>query len=157
MDWFTLIAGVGIALVFDFTNGFHDPANAIATVISTRALQPKVAVGMAAVLNFAGAFYSFKVAATIAGGIVNPDLISVKIILAALVGAITWNLITWSIGLPSSSSHALIGGMIGAMIGRYGLHGVVDGQSVPSIQWHGLVDKVLKPSLIGPLLAIPMA
>src|SRR4051794_39270844 len=153
MDWFTLIAVVGIALVFDFTNGFHDTANAIATVISTRALQPKVAVGMAAVLNFAGAFYSFKVAATIAGGIVNPDLISVKIILAALVGAITWNLITWSIGLPSSSSHALIGGMIGAMIGAHGLH--VNG--VPSIQWHGLKVKVLEPSLLGPLLAIPVA
>jgi PiT family inorganic phosphate transporter len=153
MDWFTLIAVVGIALVFDFTNGFHDTANAIATVISTRALQPKVAVGMAAVLNFAGAFYSFKVAATIAGGIVNADLISVKIILAALVGAITWNLITWSIGLPSSSSHALIGGMIGAMIGAHGLH--VNG--VSSIQWHGLKVKVLEPSLLGPLLAIPIA
>jgi PiT family inorganic phosphate transporter len=161
MDWFTLVAVVGVALVFDFTNGFHDTANAIATVVSTRALPPRVAVLLAAAMNFAGAFYSFKVAATIAGGIVNSSLIDqasgVKVILAALVGAITWNLITWSIGLPSSSSHALIGGMIGAMIGRYGLHGVVDGQSVPSIQWHGLVNKVLKPSLLGPFLAIPMA
>ena len=157
MDWFTLVAVVGVALVFDFTNGFHDTANAIATVVSTRALPPRIAVLLAAAMNFAGAFYSFKVAATIAGGIVNANLIAqpsgVKVILAALVGAITWNLITWSIGLPSSSSHALIGGMIGAMIGRYGLS--VAG--VSSIQWHGLLEKVLKPSLLGPLLAIPMA
>jgi PiT family inorganic phosphate transporter len=157
MTWFTLIAVVSIALVFDFTNGFHDTANAIATVVSTRALPPRVAVLLAAAMNFAGAFYSFKVAATIASGIVNADLIhqasGVKVILAALVGAITWNLITWFVGLPSSSSHALIGGMIGAMIGRHGLHAA----GASSIQWHGLTEKVLKPSLLGPLLAIPMA
>jgi PiT family inorganic phosphate transporter len=157
MAWFTLVAVVGIALVFDFTNGFHDTANAIATVISTRALPPRVAVLMAAVLNFAGAFAGLKVAATIASGIVNPDLIhqasGIKVILAGLVGAITWNLITWYVGLPSSSSHALIGGMIGAMIGRHGLS--VAGAS--SIQWHGLMEKVLKPSLFGPLLAIPIS
>ncbi|MDX6515308.1 MAG: inorganic phosphate transporter, PiT family [Gaiellaceae bacterium] len=157
MTWFTLIAVVGIALVFDFTNGFHDTANAIATVVSTRALPPKVAVLMAAAFNFAGAFAGLKVAATIAKGIVNADLISqesgAKVILAALVGAITWNLITWYFGLPSSSSHALIGGMIGAMVGRHGLHA----SGMSSIQWHGLTEKVLKPSLLGPLLAIPIA
>jgi PiT family inorganic phosphate transporter len=157
MDWFTLIAVVGIAFVFDFTNGFHDTANAIATVISTRALAPKVAVIMAALLNFAGAFWSIKVAATIASGIVNSDFVTVKIILAALVGAIVWNLITWYVGLPSSSSHALIGGMIGSMLAANGLHAVVNGVSVPTIQWHNMVDKVLKPSLFGPLLAIPIA
>jgi PiT family inorganic phosphate transporter len=157
MTWFTLIAVVGIALIFDFTNGFHDTANAIATVVSTRALPPRVAVLMAAVLNFAGAFAGLKVAATISKGIVNQDLIhqasGIKVILAALVGAITWNLITWYVGLPSSSSHALIGGMIGSMIARHGFH--VAGAS--SIQWHGLSEKVLKPSLLGPLLAIPIA
>ena len=157
MIWFTVVAGVAIALFFDFTNGFHDTANAIATVVSTRALPPRVAVVWAAFLNFLGAFVGINVALTIATGIVNNELIQSgggdKVVLAALVGAIAWNLTTWYFGLPSSSSHALIGGMIGAMIAYYGLH--PDG--VPSIQWHGLIDKVLKPSLIGPLLAIPVA
>src|SRR5207247_4023234 len=98
-------------LFFDFTNGFHDSANAIATSVSTRALNPRTAVLISAVLNFAGAFVSIKVAATIAKGIVNPEAITLSIILAGLVGAITWNLVTWFLGLPSSSSHALIGGM----------------------------------------------
>ena len=110
----TLVAVVAVALFFDFTNGFHDTANAIATSVSTRALSPRTAVAVAAVLNFAGAFVSIKVAATIAKGIVDPATITLDVVLAGLVGAITWNLITWYLGLPSSSSHALIGGMIGS-------------------------------------------
>ena len=91
----TLVAVVAVALFFDFTNGFHDTANSIATSVSTRALSPRNAVAMAAVLNFVGAFISFKVAATVAKGIVDPDAITLSILLAGLVGAITWNLITW--------------------------------------------------------------
>src|SRR5438552_15276986 len=105
----TLVIVVAIALFFDFTNGFHDTANSIATSVSTRALSPRVAVLSSAILNFVGAFFFFKVAATVAKGIVNPDSITLKVVLAGLVGAITWNLITWYLGLPSSSSHALIG------------------------------------------------
>src|SRR4026207_181629 len=109
----TLIAVVVVALFFDFTNGFHDTANSIATSVSTRPLPPRNAVAMAAILNFIGAFISFKVAATIAKGIVDPQGITLDIILAGLVGAITWNLITWYLGLPSSPSHAPIRGVPG--------------------------------------------
>ena len=101
---------VGTALAFDFTNGFHDTANVVATSISTRAMPPRVAVGYAAVLNFVGAFISLEVAATVAKGIVNADSITPTIVFAGLIGAIAWNLVTWYFGLPSSSSHALIGG-----------------------------------------------
>ena len=94
----TLVAVIVVALFFDFTNGFHDTANSIATSVSTRAISPRNAVAMAAILNFVGAFISFKVAATIAKGIVDPDAITLKIILAGLVGAITWNLVTWYLG-----------------------------------------------------------
>ena len=117
----TLVAVVAVALFFDFTNGFHDTANSIATSVSTRALSPRTAVAMAAVLNFAGAFISFKVAATVAKGIVDPDAITLDILLAGLVGAITWNLVTWYLGLPSSSSHALIGGIMGSAVMAAGL------------------------------------
>src|SRR5213078_4785527 len=117
---FTLVAVVVVALFFDFTNGFHDTANSIATSVSTRALSPRNAVAMAAILNFVGAFISFKVAATIAKGIVDPQGITLDIILAGLVGAITWNLVTWYLGLPSSSSHALIGGIIGSAVAAAG-------------------------------------
>jgi inorganic phosphate transporter, PiT family len=141
----TLVAVVAVALFFDFTNGFHDTANSIATSVSTRALSPRVAVLTSAVLNFAGAFVSLKVAATVAKGIVDPEAITLKIILAGLVGAITWNLITWYLGLPSSSSHALIGGMIGSAAAAAGF-GVV--------QWRGLYEKVLLPSLAAPFLGI---
>ena len=103
---FLLIAVVMMALFFDFTNGFHDAANAIATAVSTRALSPRLAVLMSAALNFAGAFVSLEVAATVAKDVVVPDAISLDVVLAGLVGAITWNLITWYLGLPSSSSHA---------------------------------------------------
>src|SRR5918998_602196 len=105
---------VATALAFDFTNGFHDTANAVATSISTRAMSPRVAVSLAAVLNFVGAFLSLEVAATIASGIVEADLVTPAIVFAGLVGAIAWNLLTWYFGLPSSSSHALIGGGVGA-------------------------------------------
>ncbi|MGD0166846.1 MAG: inorganic phosphate transporter [Gaiellaceae bacterium] len=161
MLWITLVAVILIALFFDFTNGFHDSANAIATAVSTRALSPRIAVLMSAVLNFAGAFYAVKVAATIAKGIVNQDLITgvngLKIILAGLIGAIVWNLTTWYLGLPSSSSHALIGGMLGSVICALGLHANAKGSSQSVVLWHGLYEKVLIPSLLAPLLAIPSA
>jgi inorganic phosphate transporter, PiT family len=144
----TLFAVVAVALFFDFTNGFHDTANSIATSVSTRALSPRMAVLSAAVLNFLGAFVSFAVAATIAKGIVDPEAITLEVVLAGLVGAITWNLITWYFGMPSSSSHALIGGMIGSAI-------AADGFSV--VKWGGLKDKVLIPSLVAPFLGIVVA
>ena len=144
----SLVAVIVVALFFDFTNGFHDTANSIATSVSTRALSPRVAVAMAAILNFVGAFASFAVAATVAKGIVNPDAITLKILLAGLVGAIAWNLITWYLGLPSSSSHALIGGVMGSAI-------MAQGWNV--VQWPGLWQKVLKPSLIAPFAGIAIA
>jgi len=139
---------VAVALFFDFTNGFHDTANSIATSVSTRALSPRVAVLSAAVLNFLGAFVSLEVAATVAKGIVETDIITLDVVLAGLVGAITWNLITWYLGLPSSSSHALIGGISGSAI-------AADGFDV--IKWDGLKDKVLIPSLIAPFLGFLVA
>jgi inorganic phosphate transporter, PiT family len=141
----TLVAVVAVALFFDFTNGFHDTANSIATSVSTRALSPRMAVLTAAVLNFAGAFVSIKVAATVAKGIVDPEAITLKIVLGGLVGAITWNLITWYLGLPSSSSHALIGGMLGSAAAAAGFD---------VVQWHGLYEKVLIPSLAAPFFGI---
>ncbi|HYY31999.1 MAG TPA: anion permease [Gaiellaceae bacterium] len=141
----TLVAVVAVALFFDFTNGFHDTANSIATSVSTRALSPRLAVLTSAVLNFAGAFVSFKVAATVAKGIVDPEAITLKIVLAGLVGAITWNLITWYLGLPSSSSHALIGGVLGSAVASVGFD---------VVKWHGLYEKVLIPSLAAPFFGI---
>ena len=144
----TLVAVVAVALFFDFTNGFHDTANSIATTVSTRAMSPRAAVLMAAVLNVAGAFVSFEVAATIAKGIVDQEAITLSIVLAGLVGAITWNLITWFYGLPSSSSHALIGGMLGSAV-------VAAGWDV--VKWGGLREKVLVPSLLAPFLGVAIA
>jgi inorganic phosphate transporter, PiT family len=141
----TLVAVVVVALFFDFTNGFHDTANSIATSVSTRALSPRLAVLTAAVLNFAGAFVSIKVAATVAKGIVDPEAITLKIVLGGLVGAITWNLITWYLGLPSSSSHALIGGMVGSASAAEGFD---------VVKWRGLYEKVLIPSLVAPFLGV---
>ena len=141
----TLVAVVAVALFFDFTNGFHDTANSIATSVSTRALSPRVAVVSAAILNVAGAFVSFEVAATIASDIVVAEVITLDVVLAGLVGAITWNLITWFLGLPSSSSHALIGGMAGSAFAAAG---------PDAVQGEGLVNKVLIPSLVAPLLGI---
>jgi PiT family inorganic phosphate transporter len=144
----TLVAVVAVALFFDFTNGFHDTANSIATSVSTRALAPRPAVLSAAILNVAGAFVSFEVAATVAKGIVVPDVITLDVVLAGLVGATTWNLITWYLGLPSSSSHALIGGIAGSAIAASGFD---------VVQWSGLVEKVAIPSLAAPLLGILFA
>src|ERR671938_31574 len=115
-----LVIVVATALAFDFTNGFHDTANVVATSISTRAMPPRLAVTMAAILNFAGAFISLKVAATVGKGIVNNDLVTPTIVFAGLIGAIAWNLATWYFGLPSSSSHALIGGVVGAAFAAQG-------------------------------------
>jgi PiT family inorganic phosphate transporter len=144
----TLVAVVAVALFFDFTNGFHDTANAIATSVSTRALTPRTAVLLAAILNFVGAFASFAVAATIAKGIVNPDAITLSVILAGLVGAITWNLITWFLGLPSSSSHALIGGVGGSAIAASGLD---------VVNWSGIWDKVVIPGVLSPTIGFAAA
>jgi PiT family inorganic phosphate transporter len=147
MDTTTLVFVILVALFFDFTNGFHDTANAIATSVSTRAISPRLAVVGAAILNFLGAFVSLQVAATIAKGVVDPASITLSVVLAGLVGAIAWNLVTWYAGMPSSSSHALIGGMIGSAVAATGGFDVV--------QWSGLQQKVLTPSLLAPLLAIP--
>ena len=146
MEDLTLVAVVVVALFFDFTNGFHDTANSIATSVSTKALSPRLAVLSSAILNFIGAFFFFAVAATIASGIVNADSITLEVVLAGLVGAIAWNLITWYLGLPSSSSHALIGGVVGASVAATGGFGVVD--------WEGLKNKVLIPSLLAPVLGL---
>jgi PiT family inorganic phosphate transporter len=143
-----LVIVVGTALAFDFTNGFHDTANVDATSISTRAMPPRIAVGFAAILNFVGAFISLEVAATVGKGIVEADAVTSTIVFAGLIGAITWNLITWYYGLPSSSSHALIGGVVGATLVAAG-SGAVLGD--------GLVSKVLIPALIAPLLAFSVA
>ena len=148
MDDLTLVAVVAVALFFDFTNGFHDTANSIATSVSTRALSPRAAVLSAAVLNVLGAFVSLKVAATVAKGIVNPEAITLDVVLAGLVGAITWNLITWYLGLPSSSSHALIGGILGSSIAAAG---------TDVVNWNGLKEKVLIPSLIAPFAGLAIA
>ncbi len=139
-----LVIVVVTALAFDFTNGFHDTANAIATTVSTRAMSPRAAVLMAAVLNFVGAFISLQVAATVASGIVDPDAITTTVVFAGLIGAIAWNLATWYAGLPSSSSHALIGGVAGAAFVAAG-PAAVNGQ--------GLLDKVVVPALVAPVLA----
>ncbi len=143
-----LVIVVGTALAFDFTNGFHDTANAVATSISTRAMPPRVAVTVAAILNFVGAFLSLAVAATIAKGIVNAATITPEIVFAGLVGAIFWNLLTWYFGLPSSSSHALIGGVVGSTLAAEGTKGVLG---------DGLVEKVIVPALVAPLVAFVTA
>ena len=136
---------VATALIFDFTNGFHDTANVVATSISTRAMPPRVAVGYAAILNFAGAFISLQVAATVASDVVDPGSISLLVVFGGLVGAIAWNLITWYFGLPSSSSHALIGGIVGAMLVAEGPDAIFFGE--------GIVGKVMIPALVAPTLA----
>ena len=155
-----------VALTFDFTNGFHDTANAMATSIATRALAPKAAVGLSAVLNLVGAFLSVEVALTVTNAVVriqDPDgapqasltqdggTALLLIILAGLIGAITWNLLTWLLGLPSSSSHALFGGLIGATVAGLGWGGVNwqgDGTTID-----GVVGKVIVPALASPVIA----
>jgi PiT family inorganic phosphate transporter len=143
-----LVVIVIVALGFDYTNGFHDSANAIATSISTRALTPRVAVAMAAVFNVVGALISTEVAKTVGSGIIDPpnDHAGLVIILAALGGAIIWNLGTWYFGLPSSSSHALIGGLVGAALA-----------ASESVQWHGIFDKVIVPMVVSPLIGFGLS
>jgi inorganic phosphate transporter, PiT family len=144
VDNVLLVLVVLVALGFDFTNGFHDTANAVATSVSTRALSPRLAVLVAAIANLAGAFVTTAVAKTVGKGIIDTSLANEKTILAALIGAIAWNLITWWLGLPSSSSHALIGGLVGAAIAQSGLKGV---------EWHGVVHSVAIPAIAAPAIA----
>ena len=139
-----LVIVVGTALAFDFTNGFHDTANVVATAISTRAMSPRLAVGFAAVLNFVGAVISLAVAATVAQDIVSSSAITTTVVFAGLIGAISWNLITWYFGMPSSSSHALIGGVVGAAWAYAGASAVLG---------DGVLGKVLIPAVIAPILA----
>jgi PiT family inorganic phosphate transporter len=146
---FELVLVVAIALLFDFTNGFHDAANAIATSVATGSISPRLAVIFAGALNFAGAYLSLNVAKTIGKGIIDPGAITLRAILAGLVGAITWNLVTWWRGLPTSSSHALIGGVAGAAIATTGGFDVV--------LWSGLRAKVIEPSIYVPLLGFALA
>ena len=148
MELAGIIAVIAIALAFDYTNGFHDAANAIATAVSTRALTPRAALAMAAVMNLVGAFLGEKVASTIGGGIITaPDgFHGLVVVFAALVGAIAWNLVTWYFGMPSSSSHALIGGLIGAAIA-----------SGSSVQWDGVLDKVVVPMVVSPIVGFLLA
>ncbi len=143
-----LVIVVATALAFDFTNGFHDTANVVATSISTRALRPRVAVGIAAVLNFVGAFLSLEVAGTIAKDIVDQNVITTTVVFAGLIGAISWNLATWYFGLPSSSSHALIGGVVGATFVA---------QGPDAILGEGVLAKVMVPAVIAPVLAFVVA
>jgi PiT family inorganic phosphate transporter len=146
MDLTVIIIVVVIvtALAFDFTNGFHDTANAVATPIATGALKPRTAVLMAGVLNLVGAFLSVQVAKTISSGLVDDTKITPTVIFAGLVGAIVWNLLTWLVGLPSSSSHALIGGLIGATWVAAG---------ADAVKFAGLVGKVLLPAVLAPIIA----
>src|SRR3954469_12915631 len=131
-----LVIVVATALAFDYTNGFHDTANAIATLVSTRAMAPKVAVLYSAILNFAGAFISLKVAATVAKDFVDANIVTPEIVFGGLVGAIAGKLAPWYFGLPSSSSHALIGGVVGAVF----VSAVTDG-----VKGHNLLAKLLIP------------
>jgi PiT family inorganic phosphate transporter len=146
MELAIIIAVVVVALVFDYTNGFHDAANAIATSVSTRALTPRVALAMAAVMNFVGAFLGQKVAQTVSEVITPPSgTHGLVIVMAGLLGAIAWNMITWYYGLPSSSSHALIGGLVGAAVAA----GV-------GVEWTVVLDKVVIPMILSPLVAFSL-
>jgi inorganic phosphate transporter, PiT family len=128
----TLVIITGLS--FDFTNGFHDTADAMATSVAAKALSPRIAVALSAVLNLVGAFLSLSVAATIANGLVETGLVTLTVVFAGLAGVIVWNLITWLFGIPSSSSHALIGGVIGSVLAAAGSH---------AVKWQGLVSKVI--------------
>ncbi len=143
-----MVIVVATALAFDFTNGFHDTANVVATSISTGAARPQVAIGFASLLNFVGAFISISVAATVANDVVDSAVITPTIVFAGLIGAIAWNLVTWWFGLPSSSSHALIGGVVGSAVAAAGLNAVIA---------EGLVGKVLIPAVVAPLVAFVVA
>src|SRR3954447_25828390 len=136
------------ALAFDFTNGFHDTANAMATSIATAAFRPRTAVAIAACLNLTGAFLSVRVAKTISGGLVDETLINPIVIFAGLIGAILWNLVTWYLGLPSSSSHALFGGLIGATWVAGGVH---------AIHFDAVLNKIVLPAVLAPVVAALIA
>jgi PiT family inorganic phosphate transporter len=144
----TIVVVIVVALVFDYTNGFHDAANAIATSVATRALAPRTALAMAAVMNLVGAFLGTEVASTVGSGIIEAPQGSsgLLVVLAALVGAIAWNLITWWLGLPSSSSHALIGGLVGAALASSG-----------GVQWGGVLEKVVIPMVVSPVVGFLLA
>jgi inorganic phosphate transporter, PiT family len=139
-----IVIVVATALLFDFTNGFHDTANVVATSISTHAMPPRIAVAYAAVFNFVGAFISLAVAATVAKDVVDAGVITPTVVFAGLVGAIAWNLTTWYFGLPSSSSHALIGGVVGSAFAASGADAVIG---------DGVLGKVLIPAVIAPVVA----
>jgi PiT family inorganic phosphate transporter len=143
-----IIIVIVFALGFDYTNGFHDAANAIATSVSTRALTPRAALLMAAVMNVAGGFLGTSVATTVGSGIIDQPVGEggLVVVLAALVGAIVWNLITWSFGMPSSSSHALIGGLVGAALASAG-----------TVKWAGVLDKVIIPMVVSPVVGLVLA
>jgi PiT family inorganic phosphate transporter len=143
-----IVTVIVVALVFDYTNGFHDAANAIATSVATRALTPRVALIMAAVMNLIGAFLGTEVASTVGSGIIDPPqgISGLVVVLAALVGAIVWNLITWWFGMPSSSSHALIGGLVGAGIAAAG-----------TVHWSGVLEKVVIPMVLSPVVGFLLA
>jgi inorganic phosphate transporter, PiT family len=149
MEVATVVVVIVVALIFDYTNGFHDAANAIATSVSTRALTPRVALVLAALMNFVGAFLGQKVASTVGKGIIeapSADAGGLIVVLAALIGAISWNLITWYFGLPSSSSHALIGGLVGAALA-----------SATQVKWSGVVERVVIPMIVSPLVGFTVA
>lgn len=145
MDWLPIAIVITLAMAFNYTNGFHDAANAIATSVSTRALTPRIALGMAAVFNLAGAFIGTKVAATVGKGIIDPPKGSTGLLIvgSALVGAIAWNLLTWWKGLPSSSSHALFGGMVGAALA-----------ASATVLWGGVYSKIVVPMVISPIVGL---
>ena len=138
-----LVIVIAVGLLFDFTNGFHDTANYVATWVGTRALSPRMAVVISAGANLAGAFVTTAVAKTVGKGIIDTGLANEKTVLAALLGAIVWNLLTWRLGLPSSSTHALIGGLVGAALVQSGTKGVA---------WHGIWEKVIVPGAISPAI-----
>lgn len=150
MELAALAAIVVVALAFDYTNGFHDAANAIATAVGTRALKPRTALAMAAVLNLVGAFVAEGVAETVGKGIVDIGTVSetsgLVLVFSALIGAITWNLITWWFGLPSSSTHAMVGGLVGAGVA-----------AAATVEWSGVLDKVVIPMIFSPIVGMGIA
>jgi inorganic phosphate transporter, PiT family len=143
-----IIVVIVVAVLFDYTNGFHDAANAIATSVSTRALSPRAALVMAAVMNLVGAFLGTSVATTVGSGIIDAPVgvSGLVVVLAALLGAIFWNLVTWYFGMPSSSSHALIGGLVGAGLASAG-----------TVKWRGVVEKVIIPMIVSPIVGFALA
>jgi inorganic phosphate transporter, PiT family len=148
-DFSFLVALIALALLFDYINGFHDAANAIATVVATRVLSPKTAIVYGALMNLVGAMAGTGVAATVGKGLVNPNLVTLDVVFCGLMGAIIWNLITWYKGLPSSSSHALMGALVGAAFAA-GAIGMIPEAGL--IHWEGLVQKALIPMVLSPIL-----